>query len=192
MAENVTKIADCHGDEHTYNTDPFPASESWTLMLEVLQVMGGPVGTVLQTILAMLQRMARDGGAAEGFSLADVDLGGINLPDMLQKAPGILLEKGGPEFLRRILARTRRCRVATGKNPSNEDFEDVGEKAMFDRVYAGNIWEAGQAVLWVMGENWAPFSPDGTRSWIGLLTLLGSGTPETRKTSPARTRSRPG
>jgi hypothetical protein len=189
MAENVTKIADCRGDEHAYNTDPFPGSESWTLMLEVLEVLGGPVGTVLQTVLLMLQQAVRDGKNPEGLQLADVDLSGINIPEMMQQAPGILLEKGGPDFLRRILARTRRCSVA-GKKAENKDFEDVGDLGVFDRVYAGNIWEAGQAALWAMGENWAPFSADGTRSWTGLLTLLGSDTPGTPKTSQAKTRGK--
>lgn len=167
QAQHNTTLMDSQGNDIEYMTVAFPTSEGTDLLLTIGQIIGGPVGYMIQSIFSMAE-------SEEEINL-DIDLS--QLPLIIERIPQVLVEKGGSKLIQKILAKTKRCN-------GEGTWQALKEQRHFDAVFASNYLEMFRALLWVLEVNFAPFSTDGTPSWKGLWSRLSSIIPITPTGSP--------
>lgn len=157
QAQHNTTLDDSQGNEVQYMTVAFPTSEGTDLLLTIGQIVGGPVGYMIQSFFSM----------AESGEDMEVDFDLSQLPEIVERIPRLLVEKGGSKLIQKILAKTKRCN-------GEGNWQALKEQRHFDSIYASNYLEMFKALLWVLEVNFAPFSTDGTPSWKGLWSRLNS------------------
>lgn len=167
QAQYNTTIKDAEGIDHEYMTVSYPSSEGMDLILTIGQILGGPIGYFIETIFSL--------GVEDDNAETDIDLS--QLPQMIEKIPNMLLEKGGYRLFMRILSKTKRCR-------EGDAWDALKEQRFFDAIYASNYIELFEAIGWVLKVNFAPFSQDGTRNWKGLWEKLQSFIPISPNMNP--------
>ena len=144
-------------------TVAFPSSEGMDLLLTLGQIIGGPLGYMIQSIFSL----------SEAESESDFDLDLSQLPSIIEKIPQVLAEKGGSKLIMQILSKTKRCN-------GQDQWHNLREQKHFDAIYASNYLEMFKALAWVLEVNFAPFSEGNTPSWKGLWSKLSSIVPITQ------------
>lgn len=162
MIERIrtTTIKDGAGNPHRYSTTVFGAKKGTPLALRLLRILSGPIAKFLRTV--DFSRLAK--GDLE--SVADLDLTGI--AEAVSDFPNRVISEGGFDFVCELLESTKRLKI----DPTGQEVWQPLNPHTVDAVYAGNAEEMIRAVVWVITENWAPLSQDGTRSWRGILSGL--------------------
>lgn len=149
-----TEIADARGNLHRYVCTAFSYTAGLALKLELLEILAAALGKGL--------------GSVRSFADLDVDMEGLG--EALGRLPAGIMQHGGPELARRLLAGCHRETPFgdTGQTVA-ESLADVG---VLDRVYAANYVESYQAIAWVIEVNYGPFSAETTGQWTALLSRL--------------------
>lgn len=140
-----TTLTDCHGRDHLYEITPFSYDEGFDLGMELADLIGGPLGDALKSML--------EGG---DFDLDDVDEGtlGQGLAE-LTTLPRRILAKGGSQLVARML---RGC-VRADKDEQGELYKQhLKDPAARTRAFAaGNQKESFEALREVLQVNYGPF-----------------------------------
>ena len=141
-------------DGHKYRIRPWGARAGIKFSLEMGTVVGGALGALF----------GRIGG---GKSILDEDAG--NLIGSLETVPQLILNRGGSEFVIRLLVGTER------QSEINEKlWIDVDDPVLFDDIYAQNYGEL-LGLLWkVLDVNYGPFSGASGSKWIAALQRFAS------------------
>lgn len=146
--QHNTVITDAEGVEHEYTTIAFPAGEGADLLLEITEILGGPMSRIGLGLMSLSQ----EGGESKG------------LPEALTELPRMIAQKGGQKLIRRILRTTKR--------KDGKDWQSLGTDHLFDSVYASNYIEMFQAIGWVVQVNFLPFLTGNSTGLKGLLSWL--------------------
>jgi len=155
-----TTLKDADGVDHAYSCASFPTKKSGNLLLEIVEIVSGPIGNAVSMLFN-----GRDN--EDGPNLSD-------LPVALRDIPQMILAKGGMDFIQRILSNCRR-NSNTKDNAGKEVWHHLNNDADFDNVYAGNLKEMFEAVYWVViGVNYGPFFAVNTEELSGLWNELRS------------------
>lgn len=167
MAERKIKFG-----KHEFNTTTFGARKQLTLLPDVLRFADGPLKPVLE-----IMRAAGAGGLGEvakaraadpkaKVSLGSMDVGAILRevnPDVL--SAGLMgladfIDEQGFDFIESLLVDTFKVVDKKGRLASCVDD--------FDTMFESDMYLLLRVILWVLGENYAPF----LRSKIGPLAGL--------------------
>lgn len=173
----TTTLKDAEGVEHQYSCATFPAGEGADLLLEIGEILSGPLGHAAAILF---------GGDEK---TGEMDLSA--LPDALQDIPKIIIAKGGSKLIQRILFMCRR----ESEDEKGKTYTDhLRSVDTFNHVYAGNYLEMFRAVYWVLVEvNFGPFFAVNMTQLTGLWSKLASFTQieptpgEAKKSEPKKT-----
>lgn len=175
MTPQTTEI-----DGHRYECTPFGFDDSVDIGLRIVSILGGPVGEAFDAATKTVKNVN-----ADALLESNIDLGAVG--KALSNVPRGILEQGGPAFVRRILARTKRgYRDAAGK----EIMMSLSETHVLDAAYAGNLGEMMRAVMFVLRANYGPLPGGASVSLPGLLSSLSGwlgalgGSPVEKTSSP--------
>ncbi len=133
---------DSHGEAHDYEMGYFATSVGIRLKLRVGKLIRSHTGS----LAAFQDGMTEAAGVALFLTI---------VPDLCDN----ILEAGGPEFLRELLAQTFR------------DGDNMSEKVHFEGKYAGNYGELYSAVAWVIIENFKSFF---SADWSAIISAIQS------------------
>lgn len=160
-----TYIVGARGDAH-YTMVEIDATTGWPLFLRVARMLGKPIGLLLESVLGA---EGNEGLSLDNLSAADINIKGEPLGQAIEQLAGSLLEIGGVDFVKRLLADSMVFRDGKrfnpGKSTSTEDFD-------FGSTYRANYGELVKLLAWILRVNFGPLFGGLGGSTSGLSTKL--------------------
>jgi hypothetical protein len=149
-----TEIQDKDGVARRYECVPFEFDESLNLGLEIADVIGGPLGKALASMLM--------GGSVD----LDAEIPADSIAAHVMELPANLLKAGGADFLARIVKNCKRTIQVDGR-AKLQSLSDPAART--DAFGGGNLMEYIRVVRWVFEVNFGPFL---TEAWQAFSEKL--------------------
>ena len=145
-------FVDADGNEQVYKVTQFPGEEGFNLLPEIVEMIGDS--------LAKLATMGNSGGG----DFLDQDIDASLLGEALTVFSKKIAEKGGAEFIKKLLAGTTR---------NGKEFSKMGISSnqtwSFNEAFTGNYSEMFRVVAFVLEANYKSFL---SGSLTGILNPL--------------------
>jgi hypothetical protein len=143
------------------------------LQLELMRIVGGAAGPVVDFASSLFT--FGDEGVKPSDNMDQAKA--ADLGRAITAIPEGIIQAGGPEFVKRLLANTSReiDLAGTGK-PALVPLSSDGFMWL-DKIYPGGNWlEMYRALGWILAVNFSPFGRSGSESWSKLSARLKAAT----------------
>jgi hypothetical protein len=156
------ELTDDYGNVHSYTVFKHGAKDGWRLALQLIRIIGRPLGLSLEGLTAMgvQKAMAQVGSAVSSLSSTEGETG-ISLGPVGAALSGLAMELlDHPEVMASLLQHAHR------------DNQELGKPGVFDLAYTANYGELIMAIGKIVMVNYGPFFSRGFGRSSTLLERL--------------------